>query len=64
MGGLLHLLFWIFEIRGDKYPVKEYDPSIHLSFGDIAVDSHENTSTVAIKIKVSKTYPYRHGITI
>ena len=38
---------------------KEYDPSTHLSFGDIAVDSHENTSTIAIKIKASKTDPYR-----
>ena len=43
---------------------KEYDPSTHLSFGDIAVDSHENTSTVAIKIKASKADPYRHGIMI
>ena len=47
-------------IRSDK----EYDPSTHLSFGDIAVDSYENTSTIAIKIKASKTDPYRQGIMI
>ena len=44
--------------------VTDYDPSAHLSFSDIAVDSHENTSSIAVKIKASKTDPFRQGVTI
>ena len=42
----------------------DYDPSTHLSFSDIAVDSHKNTSTISVKIKASKTDPFRQGVTI
>ena len=50
--------FWF--LRSGKISIpsdREYDPSTHLSFGDTAADSHENTSTIAIKIKASKTDP-------
>ena len=42
----------------------EYDPSTHLSFSDIAVDAHLNTSSISVRIKASKTDPFRQGITI
>ena len=43
---------------------KEYDSSTHLSYSDIAVDSHDDPSTIAITIKASKTDPYRQGVTV
>ena len=43
---------------------KDYDPSTHLSYSDIAVDSHDDPSTIAITIKASKTDPYRQGVTV
>lgn len=43
---------------------KDYDSSTHLSFADIAVDSHDDPSTIAITIKASKTDPYRQGVTV
>ena len=41
-----------------------HDPSTHLNFSDIAVDSHENTSSISVQIKASKTDPFRQGTTI
>ena len=38
---------------------KEYDPSTYLSLVDISVDSHKNATTIAIKMKVSKTDPHK-----
>ena len=44
---------------------RDYDSSTHLSYSDIAVDSHHNDpSTIAITIKASKTDPYRQGVTV
>ena len=43
---------------------KEYDPSAHLSINDIAVDCHDKPSLVSLKIKASKTDPFRQGVTI
>lgn len=42
----------------------EFDPSTHLCMSDIAVDTHHNTSMVSIRIKASKTDPFRQGVTI
>ena len=41
-----------------------FDPSIHLSATDISVDSHLSPTYVAVNIKVSKTDPFRRGVTI
>lgn len=41
-----------------------YDPATHLSMGDLAVDSHVDTSSVSLRIKASKTDPFRQGQTI
>ena len=40
----------------------KYDPSCHLSFGDIAVDNPKLPSVVRVTIKQSKTDPFRQGI--
>lgn len=42
----------------------QYDPTAYLSISDVAVDSHDNPSIVALKIKASKTNPFRQGVTI
>ena len=41
-----------------------YNPAIHLSFSDIAVDDYNNPSTVVVSIKQSKTDPLGKGTTI
>ena len=42
----------------------KYDPSIHLSFIDVAVDNAESPSVISFKIKCSKTDPGRNGFQI
>ena len=41
-----------------------YDPSVHLSFHDIAVNSHSAPSLVRLRLKTSKTDPFRQGVDI
>ena len=40
----------------------EFDPSAHLSFRDIAIDSRSAPSLIRIHIKQSKTDPFRQGV--
>ena len=39
-----------------------YDPGEHLNFTDVAVDSISNPKLLKVKIKVSKTDPFRQGV--
>ena len=39
-----------------------YDPTIHLSMQDVAVDNRSSPSLVRILIKQSKTDPFRQGV--
>ena len=39
-----------------------YDPEEHLSLPDIAIDSRLSPSVVQVKIKQSKTDPFRQGV--
>ena len=41
-----------------------YDPSAHLSYGDVRTDSLVNTSYITVTIKASKTDPFRKGVTV
>ena len=41
-----------------------FDASQHLSFADVAVDSQERPSYLKVKIKQSKTDPFRKGVEI
>ena len=41
-----------------------YDPGEHLNFSDVAVDSISNPSMLKVKIKASKTDPFRQGVDI
>ena len=42
--------------------VNDYDPAVHLSLGDIAIDSHTAPIVVRINIKQSKTDRFCKGI--
>ena len=39
-----------------------YDPTCHLGYKDVAVDSREGPQVIRITIKQSKTDPFRKGI--
>ena len=41
-----------------------YDPTVHLNFTDIATDNLLPPKIIQIKIKASKTDPFRHGVSI
>ena len=44
--------------------VGEFDPGQHLTVKDVSVDRMENPTAIAVKIRQSKTDPFRHGATI
>jgi len=43
---------------------KGYDEGYHLNFDDVAVDNHSNPSLLRVRIKGSKTDPFREGVHI
>ena len=42
----------------------EYDEAVHLSHGDVRVDNTVNPQYLEVKIKASKTDPFRKGVTV
>ena len=42
----------------------DYDSSTHLSFGDVRVDSVDFPQYVEVRIKASKTDPFRQGVSV
>ena len=42
----------------------KFDPMIHLAYGDVTVNSHQDPQYLEVKIKASKTDPFRQGVTI
>ena len=43
---------------------QEYDPEVHLSFQDLAVDSRHFPTVLQITLRQSKTDPFRQGVTL
>ena len=41
-----------------------YDPGAHLSLTDVAVDNLSDPSSLQVRIKASKTDPFRKGVDI
>ncbi len=41
-----------------------YDPGAHLSVGDVSLDSIQRPKTAQVRIKASKTDPFRHGVSV
>ena len=44
--------------------VSEFDPAASLCLGDVAVDQHQDPSVVQVRLKQSKTDPFRRGVSI
>ena len=45
-------------------PGSGFDPNIHLSVGDVSVDSQSAPTYLAVNIKSSKTDPFCQGVTV
>ena len=41
-----------------------FDPQVHLAFADVAVDCRSAPTAIQVRIKASKTDPFRQGVTI
>ena len=51
--------------RADEITVPtdmSFDAGAHLAFEDVAIDSKESPSVMEIRLKASKTDPYRRGV--
>ena len=42
----------------------DFDPSVALMLEDVAVDQHDSPKMVCIRLKQSKTDPFRHGVNV
>ena len=54
-------------LRAGEFTVKsarKFDPAVALVLDDLSVDRHDNPSLVKIRLKLSKTDPFRHGMDI
>ena len=59
MGYRMHSLLWFPEIRGSGLNIGRNPPQI--TANAIAIDSHDNPSTVKIRVSKSKTDPFGKG---
>ena len=46
------------------FSTETYDPEVHLNLADLALDSHVEPTVARIRIKQSKTDPFRQGVDI
>ena len=60
---MLHCIFGFLRCSEFTVPQEhEYDPTVHLSYKDVAVDCRRDPQIIQIHIKQSKTDPFRKGI--
>ena len=64
--GACCLAFFGFLRAGEMVPpsAQAYDPSYHLNFSDLSADHRTHPSVIHVRIKASKTDPYRRGVTV
>ncbi len=41
-----------------------FDPSVHLCHGDVLVDNTSHPQYLKVRLKASKTDPFRKGVTV
>ena len=41
-----------------------FDPSVHLCYGDVALDSADPPTLIQVRLKASKTDPFRQGVSV
>lgn len=54
-------------LRAGEFTVtstQAHDPEVHLNLGDVAMDRHVEASLVHLRIKQSKTDPFRQGVDV
>ena len=54
-------------LRAGEFSAPErgtFDPGAHLTFGDVVVDSFHDPRKVRVRIKASKTDPFREGMDV
>ncbi len=62
---MLFSLLWLSVRGGFTVPDdSSLDPSVHLYWGDLAVDNPVNPAVLSVILKASKTDPFRKGITL
>ena len=55
VGNMLHHILWFFKMQQIHCPKEtDYDPNVHLSYADVAVDCKSNPRMIQIHIKQSK----------
>ena len=65
MGGGNAVLFWLLRSGEATLPSETaYDPGAHLSFADVSVNSIVAPRMVRVKLRSSKTDPFRKGVDI
>ena len=65
LGRSLYRFFGFLRAGEFKTPSENaYDPQVHLSLSDLALDSHTAPTTISLRIKQSKTDPFRVGVNI
>ena len=64
-GATTTVFFRVFKIGEITVPSDiAYDPGAHLNFEDVSVDSIKNTQSLKVRVKASKTDPFRVGVDI
>ena len=53
-----------FTIASGNASGNAYDPHVHLSLADLSIDSHSAPTMISLKIKQSKTDPFRQGVDV
>lgn len=64
---LASLLCFFGLLRSGKITIPSlhsYDPTVHLNYSDISVDNPANPAIVKIRLKCSKTDPFRNGVDV
>ena len=69
MGGRINLFLFCFfgflRLGEVTVPREEgFDAAVHLAWEDVRVESYSNTRLVTVRIKASKTDPYRQGVMV
>ena len=66
MGSLMHLFFFGFLRSGEAtVPTQSsYDAAVHLSISDVSLTSAADPEAIVVRIKASKTDPFRNGTSI
>ena len=65
MGSSMYVLLWLYEAGELVVPSDSgFDPSCHLTAGDVLVNNRSSPRYLVVNVKASKTDPFRQGVQI